>query len=230
MLNANSPAFVPSNPDTWTIVSKMKHKPAPRPQKKGPPKYRAKNGDLWSPPKGWLSFYRCQSCREVMSKKDASKCPQRINMCGHITCAKCIVTSYLVELNPLCPVEGCGKCVNPRQKVAPEPVEILAGPTVTEEAVPKTPESPPKTPELEEDDFDEMCNGCHFDVYTCKCHLIDFCCPGCGSDGRCHCDNVQEEAEDWTHYCGRRECDGDCGTLSCGCIDTCRDRCGTKWW
>jgi hypothetical protein len=27
-----------------------------------------------------------------------------------------------------------------------------------------------------------------------------------------------------------RDCVGDCGTLSCGCIDTCRNRCGTKWW
>ncbi len=222
-LNANSAAFIPSpNPDEWTTISKMKHTFAPRPQKKGPPKYRSKKGDLWSPPKGWLPFYRCQACHEVMSKKDAPKFPQRIHACDHITCAKCIVTSYLVELNPLCPVEGCGKCVNPREKVTPAPVEILTGAAA--------PVTPPKTPEPleEEDDFNEMCKGCHFDVYTCKCYMIENYCAGCGSEGRCHCE--EQEEEERTHYCGMRDCEGDCGTLSCGCIDTCRDRCGTKWW
>ena len=24
------------------------------------------------------------------------------------------------------------------------------------------------------------------------------------------------------HYCGDRKCDGECGTLVCGCIDVCR--------
>jgi len=216
--------------DEWTTVSKMKSKHAPTcappqkktPQKKGPPKYRNKNGDLWSPPKGWLPFYRCQACHDIMSKKEASKFPQRIHSCGHITCAKCIVTSYLVELKTTCPVEGCCKFLDPRHKEAPKPVDILAGHTVVTEPEPKMPDP------QEEDDFDEMCKGCHIDVYSCKCHMIDSCCPSCGSEGRCHCDDAQEES--WIHYCGRRDCDGDCGTLSCGCIDTCRDYCGTKWW
>jgi len=77
--------------------------------------YRKKNGDLWSPPKGWLKFYRCQACNVVMSKKDQTKCPQKITCCGHITCANCIVTSYLILHNPLCPVKGCKECVNPKQ-------------------------------------------------------------------------------------------------------------------
>jgi hypothetical protein len=31
------------------------------------------------------------------------------------------------------------------------------------------------------------------------------------------------------HYCGNPECEGDCGQLSCGCIDMCRGRCGWRW-
>lgn len=30
------------------------------------------------------------------------------------------------------------------------------------------------------------------------------------------------------HFCGMIECEGDCGTLSCGCIDMCRGRCGWR--
>lgn len=32
------------------------------------------------------------------------------------------------------------------------------------------------------------------------------------------------------HYCGDRDCDWDCGVLSCGCIDCCRGRCGMRDW
>lgn len=31
-------------------------------------------------------------------------------------------------------------------------------------------------------------------------------------------------------YCGDPDCDYDCGTLSCGCIDMCRGRCGDCPW
>ncbi len=65
--------------------------------------YRSKNGDLWSPARGWLKSYRCQACKIVMSRKDGRKFPQQIKKCGHITCAKCIVTSYT-----MCPVKDCG--------------------------------------------------------------------------------------------------------------------------
>jgi hypothetical protein len=32
------------------------------------------------------------------------------------------------------------------------------------------------------------------------------------------------------HYCGDSECEWDCGTLDCGCIDLCRGRCGLPPW
>jgi hypothetical protein len=81
-------------------------------------KKKAFNGELWSSPTGWLPSYHCQVCNQIMSKKDETKTPQRINNCGHITCANCIVKSYLVDLNHLCPVTGCGKYVNPKEKNA----------------------------------------------------------------------------------------------------------------
>lgn len=33
---------------------------------------------------------------------------------------------------------------------------------------------------------------------------------------------------EYIHYCGDRDCEGDCGVLVCGCIDTCRNRCGLR--
>lgn len=143
-----------------------------------PPKYRSKNGELWMPPKGWLPFYRCQACHEVMSKKDATKCPQQITSCGHITCAKCIVTSYLVELNPHCPVKGCGKCVDPKQKQPTPPLEILTAPSTA-------PPSPPSTPPPAEVECCVWCGkntlcDCNEEIRTAH-HCGDWMCPGdCG--------------------------------------------------
>jgi hypothetical protein len=34
----------------------------------------------------------------------------------------------------------------------------------------------------------------------------------------------------YKHYCGDINCEWDCGTLSCGCIDVCRGRCGLRRW
>jgi hypothetical protein len=34
-----------------------------------------------------------------------------------------------------------------------------------------------------------------------------------------------DDDHDYLHYCGDRTCYGDCGVLSCGCIDTCRRHC-----
>lgn len=65
---------------------------------------------------------------------------------------------------------------------------------------------------------EEICEGCHYPEDDCKCHLIDRCCPNCGSDGRCHCEDVEERV----HYCGKVTCAGDCGVLRCGCIDKCK--------
>jgi hypothetical protein len=40
-------------------------------------------------------------------------------------------------------------------------------------------------------------------------------------------DNENNEPE-YIHYCGNKDCEWDCGVLDCGCIDTCRNRCGTR--
>ena len=37
--------------------------------------------------------------------------------------------------------------------------------------------------------------------------------------------SVEEEEEEFRCPCGWGYCDGDCGTLPCGCIDTCRGKC-----
>ncbi len=72
-----------------------------------------KSEELWSPINEWIESYRCQVCYQVMSRKEPSKIPQCINVCGHITCAKCIASSFFIELNPYCPVKDCNKCINP---------------------------------------------------------------------------------------------------------------------
>jgi hypothetical protein len=182
---------------------KMKSNP---PQKKYHKKQNKKDGNLWDPANGWLPYYRCTACWQVMSRKDPAKCPQMIYACEHIVCAKCIVKSYLVELNPLCPVKDCDTCVNPRNPVKTESLPILS-------------ETPPP---VMEDEFCE-CGRTH---EKCACHLIERCCNFCGSEGSCHCDDEILPA----HYCGDWMCPGDCGMLSCGCIDTCRGRCGLRDW
>ncbi len=198
--NIDAPPFVPSaSAGSFQPVKSKKHHSKPH-------KYRSKNGELWVPPKGWLPFYRCQACHEVMSKKDAPKCPQKIIACGHITCAKCIVTSYLVELNSLCPVEGCGKCVNPKQKDPVPALEILSAPVEIIETIPVTHSTtppvsvtpPPKTEA-------EMCAFCETNT-GCRCNDDIY--------SRCPCSDTR--------------CPGDCGTLWCGCIDVCRNRCGLR--
>jgi hypothetical protein len=190
---------------------KMKAKSFQKPPQKQKKDNKSLGRNLWRPIKGWLPFYRCTACRQVMSRKEPSKYAQKIYSCGHVVCAQCIARSYLIELNPLCPCEGCGKQVNPRDE-----------PTT---ASPVTP--PPKSCEwctLPEEKCkcheDECCKWCNYD--HCICSGMDNTCPDCGSDGRCHCD----EEEDRPHYCGDCDCHGDCGVLSCGCIDVCRGRCG----
>ena len=37
-----------------------------------------------------------------------------------------------------------------------------------------------------------------------------------------------ENSNEYFHYCGNEDCEGDCGVLVCGCIDMCRGRCGTR--
>jgi hypothetical protein len=81
--------------------------------------------DLWVTPDGWLSNYHCPCCSVLMSKRDAVKRPQKIVSCGHVVCANCIVTSYFVNLNTVCPIKGCGVCVNPTD--SPSSVEGFTG-------------------------------------------------------------------------------------------------------
>ncbi len=198
--NIDAPVFIPSTSSSASFKPiKSKN------QKNKPHKYRSKNGELWFPPKGWLKSYRCAACHEIMTRKDAPKCPQKIAACGHITCAKCIVTSYLVELNPLCPVEGCGKCVDPRQKEPTPQLAILTAPPEPEPTVIITPSvtPPPKMEETKSED-----DGCPF------CHTHTNCDCNDNIIYRCGC-------SDWM-------CPGDCGTLWCGCIDVCRGRCGMR--
>lgn len=183
---STAPEFIPSGvrtpspTDMFEPVKKVK-------------KQAKKSGELWSPPKGWLKFYRCTACRVVMSRKEPSKCPQRINACGHITCAKCIVTSYLVELNPNCPVEGCGKCVNPKQKEPVAPVHILSS-TPEETSVETSSETydddlfDDHIPSYEEYDYQPIekihyCGDleCEWDCGVLVCGCIDQCRGRCGS-------------------------------------------------
>ena len=167
----------------------------------------AKNGELWSPAKGWLRSYRCAACHNVMSRKEAPKCPHIIHNCGHITCANCIVKSYLVELNPLCPVEGCGKCVNPKQKQPTLPVKFLE----------ETPSVSPITAIEETNETEDK----PFETYNLPSYE-EF--------------EYEPVDASPLHYCGDAHCDWDCGVLWCGCIDVCRGRCGVgdgcrdRWW
>lgn len=199
-MNPAAPEFVPSPdyvPFTLVTSKKKSHK------NWYPHKPRKNSSELWLPQKGWIPFYRCQACHEIMSKKEPSKCPQRINSCGHITCAKCIVTSYLVDLNPLCPVKDCSKCVDPHQKEKVEPLTLLTEDPIstpsssspvtvqTDEPLSAIPET--KVTELNDDEID---------AFAIRGYDPNVC------------------------HCGDKECDWGCGVLWCGCIDVCRNRCG----
>ena len=200
-LNPAAPAFVPSFNIHTPISTKKTSKP----------KYRSRNGELWQPPKGWLDSYRCAACRQIMARKEPYKCPQRINTCGHITCAKCIVTSYLVELNPLCPVEGCGKCVNPKQKERVSPVDILTGTNQIDKEIVPTEVNPTEIVPTEIVPKEVAPTECGF----------------CGKESGCQCNQeISLTSSRNICYCYCEDCDWDCGTLWCGCIDVCRGRCG----
>ncbi len=179
---STAPEFIPSGARTPSPTVEMFE---PVKTKKDKKKAK-KSGEFWSTPKGWLKFYRCTACRAVMSRKEPSKCPQRINACGHITCAKCIVTSYLVELNPICPVEGCGKCVNPKQKESVEPVHILSSTSVaTSEDDDLFDGHIPTYEEYEYEPVEKIhyCGDadCIWDCGVLVCGCIDQCRGRCGS-------------------------------------------------
>ena len=86
---------------------------------------------------------------------------------------------------------------------------------------------------LQDNESPIECHSCESAGYSyCKC-----CCDNCNSKwcgGRCMDDEDcyygydgygGYESEEGCH-CGYRGCDATCGTLSCGCIDVCRGRCG----
>lgn len=45
------------------------------------------------------------------------------------------------------------------------------------------------------------------------------------SDDKHDEDHDDDHEDQYIHYCGNHTCYGDCGVLSCGCIDTCRRHC-----
>lgn len=47
-------------------------------------------------------------------------------------------------------------------------------------------------------------------------------CGFCDRNDSCDCNQIIIPSQ---HYCYDSECNWDCGTLSCGCIDICRGRC-----
>ena len=83
---------------------------------------------------------------------------------------------------------------------------------------------------IREADDPKYCSTCHDSPCTCHddYYGLDSCCPGCYM-GLCNCreeenDRYHEDDEDRCPHCGPG-CDGSCGSLPCGCIDTCRGRC-----
>jgi len=177
-----------------------------------------------------IPFYRCQVCHNVMSKKIPTTAPQQIYSCGHITCAKCIVNSFFVELNPFCPVDGCNKYVNASisTHTTLPPLNILQGeshvntncssptneiviPTEnahhTDEPTSEKEEDNDKDKEVEEETvvdkgFQDIIDSYLKDVNFKRISLFD---------------TVQQ-------LDGNNE--GEIDTLACGCTDICRGRCG----
>lgn len=169
---------------------------------------------FWGPISSYLPSYRCKCCNKVMSRKEPSKFPQKIYSCGHIVCANCIVKSYYIDLQQLCPVYNCNKCVNPLSDAKPvEKLNILSG---IEEKL--------------DDDYINV-NNIH-NEYENNSHCLPY-----ESE-----DDYEKEFKNRNnkniHHCGDPECEWDCGELWCGCIDICRGSCGfgdgyesrSRWW
>ena len=158
------------------------------------------SGNLWTPAKGWLTHYRCSTCKEVMTRKIAAKCPQKIHACDHIVCANCIVKSFLIELNPICPVKDCGKCVNPRAKISTSAKPLPLFFSTTDDFYPdeESDDSFSFAAEhyLPSDLFDDSYSGCEQVHYcgdkecdwgcgTLDCGCIDQCRGRCGFRDSC---------------------------------------------
>lgn len=80
------------------------------------------------------------------------------------------------------------------------------------------------------DDNPNYCRECGDAPCSCR----DDHCPGCGNRYSCDCrddrDSYCDPYDDEPNcaHCGSG-CDGDCGTLSCGCVDVCRGRCDSDY-
>lgn len=81
--------------------------------------------------------------------------------------------------------------------------------------------------ERQNEDPDE-CPYCYFN--PCRCDDGSWWCEKCEGQWGCICAELKEEASISNHrrVCGDKLCHGECGVLECGCIDVCRDRCGTR--
>lgn len=66
------------------------------------------------------------------------------------------------------------------------------------------------------------CPGCGYE--QCHCYEDEGICEECGNPHECVCLELKEDARLARHRrtCGLPDCDGDCGTLACGCIDKCK--------
>jgi hypothetical protein len=73
------------------------------------------------------------------------------------------------------------------------------------------------------------CDYCNMD--PCRCQEDQGPCEDCGNPWECVCLELAEDAALKRHrrVCGDKRCDGTCGTLSCGCVDVCKDHCNEEW-
>lgn len=69
---------------------------------------------------------------------------------------------------------------------------------------------------------EQECPCCYND--PCRCDDGSGWCDECEGQWGCVCAEQEEDARLRRHRraCGDKHCDGDCGTLDCGCIDVCR--------
>ena len=62
---------------------------------------------LWSSFKDYKLHLKCEICKTTISKNIF---PQQLDVCGHIFCAKCIHTHYIIQNKKACPV--CNQFIN----------------------------------------------------------------------------------------------------------------------
>ena len=76
--------------------------------------------------------------------------------------------------------------------------------------------------ELDAERRERECPGCGYE--TCHCDDGSWWCDKCEGSWGCTCAEQEEDARLRRHrrICGFPDCDGDCGTLDCGCIDKCK--------